>query len=67
MADTTNLIIKAKMGVYNEGSVQISGDGYTFQELEKVRYQLMEDGYKCEIVEDLKELFLVVSRKVESK
>lgn len=63
MKDNTNLIMQAKMGVYNEKSVQISGKGYTFEELEKTRYELMDAGYKCEIVEDLGELFLVVSRK----
>ena len=63
--DNHNLIMMARIGVHNEGSIQISGEGYTFLELEKTKYQLMDLGYDCQIVEDLKELYLVVSSSVK--
>ncbi len=63
--DNHNLIMQARIGVHNEGWVQISGKGYTFSELEKTRYDLMELVYDCQIVEDLKELYLVVKSKTE--
>lgn len=63
--DNSNLIMRAKIGVHNEGKTQVSGEGYTFKELEETKWELMRDGYDCIIVEDLGDLYLVVSRKDE--
>ena len=56
-----NLVINVKVKVYhNQGKAQVESD-LPFHLLEKVRYQLMEAGYDCQIVNELKKNFIVVT------
>ena len=57
-----NLIMLSVINVFNSGSSQIETD-LSFSELEKARYELMERGYKCQIVKELGKLQFIVESK----
>lgn len=58
-----NLIMRSIINVHNDGSSQIEADGYTFVQLEQARFEVMERGYDCQIVEEFKKLQFIVTRR----
>ena len=55
-----NVIMMTVINVHNSGSSQIDVSDYSFQEVEKARWELITRGYNCLICEDLGRLQLVV-------
>ncbi len=54
-----NLFETVLMELQKQSFVQVSAKGYTFSQIEKTRWALMEKGFRAEIVEDLKEIFII--------
>jgi len=62
--DVSNIVLNITIKLFHAEtkSIEYSGEGLSFDVLEMIKYQLIERGYQCRIVDDLKSTMLVVSK-----